>query len=74
MSGCGGVRLAADAVLINGGAEVLLTVPNDKDDPQVGTAFLDAQAQAYVLDQDEAAQRLPVEHGLRKERITSRTR
>lgn len=54
----------ANALLIGNGADVLLTIPVDENDPSVAAAFNDALARAYVFDEHDGVKSLLRERGL----------
>lgn len=56
---------AANALLIDAEAGMLLTIPVDDDNPDVARAFNDALARAYVLGEDEGVTAMLREYGLK---------
>lgn len=56
---------AANALLIDAGTDMLLTIPVDDDDPVVARQFNDKLARAYVQGDDQAVTAMLREHGLK---------
>lgn len=56
----------ANSLLIGAGADTLLTIPVDDNDPGVAKRFNDLLARAYIYDEHEAVKTLLRSHGLTK--------
>jgi prophage maintenance system killer protein len=54
----------ANSLLIGSGADVLLTVPVDDDDPSLAKTFNDLLARAYVYDERDGVKELLRSRGL----------